>query len=267
MKKTLAWMAVPALMLSLSACDSEPGTVTRGDDATASASSEAPASSESAEAASSEGAEEAEQSAEAAAEESETTETEAAATEATESEEAERSAESAAEESETTETEAAATESDETAATEATESEEASDKASEEAAAEAPIASGQPTFGDTYTWHNGLAVTVGQPQPFTPSEWASIENEDGQHHMFDVSVVNGTSEAHDAFEISLQASSGGEQSGMIFDTDNRIDVPTVSIQPGKTLNFKVAFTLKDPSDINMDVSPGWDYESVNFATQ
>lgn len=217
MKKTLAWLAVPALMLSLSACDSEPGTVTRGDDATASASSEAPASNEPAEATASEGAEETEQSAESSAEESETAEAESA------------------------------------------ESEQASD--------EAPADSGQPTFGDTYTWNDGMAVTVGKPQPFTPSEWASIDDENGQHHVFDVTVVNGTSEAHDAFEVSLQASSGGEQSGTIFDTDNGIDIPTVSIQPGKSLNFKVAFTLKDPSDINMDVSPGWEYESVNFATQ
>ncbi|GEM_PF-6185603 len=45
------------------------------------------------------------------------------------------------------------------------------------------------------------------------------------------------------------------------------DAPTVSIQPGKFLNFKVAFTLKDPADINMDVSPIWMHDSVNFATR
>ena len=54
---------------------------------------------------------------------------------------------------------------------------------------------------------------------------------------------------------------------MVFDSAAGIDTPTVSIQPGKSLSFTVVFTLKDPEDINMDVSPGWDYESVNFATQ
>lgn len=222
MKKNLAWLAVPALMLSLSACDSEPGSVTSRGDAPASSSS--PAASPSKEAAS------AEETTDASAEPEQT-----------------QAEESASEES--AETSAESTEAD--------------------AADEAPANPSQPTFGDTYTWNDGVAVTVGKPQPFTPTADAFVEDEAlrAQAYAFDVTVENGSGEPVDSMETSLQASSGGEQSGMVFDSAAGIDSPTVSIQPGKSLSFTVVFTLKDPADINMDVSPTWMHESVNFATR
>lgn len=227
MKKNLAWLAVPALVLSLSACDSEPGSVTsRGDDAPASSSS--PAASPSEEAAS------AEETTDASAE-PEQTQAEESASEESAEESAEASAES--------------TEAD--------------------AADEAPANPSQPTFGDTYTWNDGVAVTVGKPQSFTPTASAYVDDEAlrAQAYAFDVTVENGSGEPVDSMETSLQASSGGAQSGMVFDSAAGIDTPTVSIQPGKSLSFTVVFTLKDPEDINMDVSPTWMHESVNFATR
>lgn len=247
MKENLAWLAVPALMLSLSACDSEPGSVTsRGDDAPTSSSS--PAASPSEEAASAEEATDASAEPEQTQAEESASE-ESAASESGADEGAEQSSESTEASEESAETSAESTEAD--------------------AADEAPANPSQPTFGDTNTWNDGVAVTVGQPQRFTPSASAFVEDEAlrTQAYSFDVTVENGSGEPIDSMETSLQASSGGEQSGMVFDTDNRVDAPTVTIQPGKSLNYKVAFTLKDPSDINMDVTPGWDYESVNFATR
>ncbi|XNY99708.1 hypothetical protein ACL90Y_08025 [Micrococcus luteus] len=246
MKKNLAWLAVPALMLSLSACDSEPGSVTSRGDAPASSSS--PAASPSEEAASAEEATDASAEPEQTQAEESTSE-ESAASESGADEGAEQSSESTEASGESAETSAESTEAD--------------------AADEAPANPSQPTFGDTYTWNDGVAVAVGQPQRFTPSASAFVEDEAlrAQAYSFDVTVENGSGEPIDSMETSLQASSGGEQSGMVYDSAAGLDTPTVSIQPGKSLNFKVVFTLKDPADINMDVAPTWMHDSVNFATR
>ena len=31
-----------------------------------------------------------------------------------------------------------------------------------------------PTFGDTYTWPDGLSITISQPEEFTPSEYMGV---------------------------------------------------------------------------------------------
>ena len=56
----------------------------------------------------------------------------------------------------------------------------ASDTSAESAALSSPsaddaAASANPKFGDTYTWKDGLAVTISVPTPYTPSESAAAD--------------------------------------------------------------------------------------------
>ncbi|WP_269928574.1 DUF308 domain-containing protein [Kocuria massiliensis] len=113
-----------------------------------------------------------------------------------------------------------------------------------------------PHFGSKYDWDSGLAVTVGEPVDFTPSDIAAqmASNNSGQAKKFAITVHNGTDKAVDAFGVSNTVQSGGQQGEAIFDSENGISTPEGNIQPGKDLTFNVAYYVADPSDISMDVT-------------
>lgn len=124
-------------------------------------------------------------------------------------------------------------------------------------------------FGDTHTWEDGLAVTVSKPTEFTPDEYAVGAESEGTPQLFEVTVKNGTDKPVEAMGISIQASSGGAQNDPIFDSASGIEVPTVAIQPGKSLSWKMGFNVADPADLTLDVSTMHDFtaEKVYFTAK
>ena len=127
---------------------------------------------------------------------------------------------------------------------------------------------GNPTFGDTYTWPDGLAITISQPQEFTPSEYmGDIYNlEAGTPIKFTVTATNGTDKDIEAFGIDTQMTSGGKQSEAIFDSEAGIDMPTATILPGNSLEWNIGFIVADPSNMQLSVSDmmNFDSEKIHF---
>ena len=137
-------------------------------------------------------------------------------------------------------------------------------KVSESAPAETAKAS-DPEFGDAYTWENGLKVAISTPKSFKPSEYASAEGE-GKPLVFTVTITNGTKEDFDPALFSTTASSDGAEATSIFDSAKGVEPPMTSVKPGKTVTFKIGFTVLNAKDITMDVSPGFEYEAKTFVS-
>lgn len=119
-------------------------------------------------------------------------------------------------------------------------------------------------FGDTYRWDDGLEISVGKPQPFTPSDTAATGNSQGnQFRKFQVTVHNGTKEPVDASSFTATTQSGGKQAEEVMDSEKGIGLASGKIQPGKDLNYTIVFGVADPSDISMDIDAyvGKDYSS------
>ena len=126
-------------------------------------------------------------------------------------------------------------------------------------------ASTNPTFGDTYTWPNGLAVTISEPEPLTLTNelTADLYNLDaGDLLAFTVTIHNGTSEDVEAFAIITQMTSGSRESEAVFATEDNIDMPTSTILPGKDLIWKVAYVVADPTDMQLTVNNMVDLDSA-----
>ncbi|WP_051687958.1 DUF308 domain-containing protein [Curtobacterium sp. S6] len=113
-----------------------------------------------------------------------------------------------------------------------------------------------PHFGQKYTWDNGLAITVGEPTGFTPSETAYLDDSHGEvPRKFTVTIHNGTDKPVDASMISMQVQSGGRQAGFASDSEQNVTGGGQGkIQPGKDLTYDIGFTVMDPNSISMDVS-------------
>lgn len=123
--------------------------------------------------------------------------------------------------------------------------------AEEVATTEAP--SENPKFGQKATWSDGVSVTVSEPSDFTPSEYAAGVT-GGTPKLFEVTIENGSQKNVDPQMFFFSAQSGSQEASEIYDTEQGLDMtPTTTLLPGKSVNFKIAFDLADPSDITMEV--------------
>ena len=109
-------------------------------------------------------------------------------------------------------------------------------------------------FGSTFTWDDGVALTVSKPKEFTSGPYAAPASTKG--YLFDVTVKNGSKEPVEAFAIMLQATSDDQQAEQIFDVEAGIDAPSATLLPGRTIKYKVAFT-KPGDSFTMQVDYGF----------
>ena len=133
----------------------------------------------------------------------------------------------------------------------------------------APIADApaNPVFGQTYTFEDGLAVTVSAPRPYTPSEYAYVDENASAFLAFDVTIVNGTSANYEPSIFSTTLQSGNAEAQEVFDSANNLTgSPSTPILPGRESAFTIAYGVTNPTDLVMQVSPGFgfDYEPALF---
>lgn len=132
------------------------------------------------------------------------------------------------------------------------------DKPAEQAAEKS-----DPQFGDKFVFDDGLALSITKPEAFKPSEYAMTG--EGKHVIMTVTLDNGTSEDYKPSLAHFTASSGGEEAEQIFDSQNKLDGgPSTTVKPGKSVKFKIGFSVADVKDITLDASPGFDHKSITF---
>lgn len=127
---------------------------------------------------------------------------------------------------------------------------------------------GTVTFGESFTWTDGLAVTVSKPKKFRPSEYASYDDEAKANLMFNFRVVNNTGEAFDMALFYVTMQSGNTEAEQIFDTDKELEgSPSTKLLDGRESEFKVGFSVMDPNDLVMEINPdSFTYESAIFTS-
>ena len=109
------------------------------------------------------------------------------------------------------------------------------------------------TFGETFAWPDGLAVTLSPPTEFAISKDAVGTVEGRENVSLDVTVTNGTDETIGALKITVTAVSGREDASRVFDPEHGIEVPTADIPPGESLTWTVAFSVTDPDQVRVTV--------------
>lgn len=127
-----------------------------------------------------------------------------------------------------------------------------------------------PYLGESFAWDNGLTVTLSKPKPYTPSQYV-LEYEDFPYKSFvvvTVTVANGSLEPYDPSQFMESVQSGDVESSELYDTDNGIgEDPQTRVLPGHKVSWKFGYNVKDPKDVTVEVTPGFDYESVLWLTK
>lgn len=103
------------------------------------------------------------------------------------------------------------------------------------------------SFGQSYTFKNGLKVTVDTPQPFTPDEFANGHAKGNKAVEVTVTVVN-TGTERISVETGLPSvnDANGASAELVIDGSGRQKVITGYVLPGKEAVGKYAFSL--PAD-------------------
>lgn len=121
-------------------------------------------------------------------------------------------------------------------------------------------------FGDTYAWTDGVSVTIGPPTTFEPSEFAVVGGA-AAHVSFAITIVNGSAAQYEPGQFSLSAQSGNVEAERVFDSEQDIlGSPSTVLLPGREVAFTIGFGVADPSDIVMQVRPGFQYDPAIFTS-
>ena len=115
-------------------------------------------------------------------------------------------------------------------------------------------------FGKSYTWDDGVTVTVGKPQKFKPSAYTVVDKTK-RYLRFSVAVVNKSSKPIDLGLAYISVQSGNKQASEVFDSGTSLrGPPDTKVLKGRTSQFEVGFAVTDPKDVVMEVALHEDVE-------
>jgi hypothetical protein len=128
--------------------------------------------------------------------------------------------------------------------------------------------SGDAAFGDALEYDDGLVVTVGAPQDYTPSDTAYVDGPvPAAYVAFDVTIVTGTGQDFEPIGFLLTLQSGSTEESQVFDSVQGLDgTPYTTLLPGREVSFRVGFGASVPDDLVLEVTPGFDYEPVVYTS-
>lgn len=113
-------------------------------------------------------------------------------------------------------------------------------------------------------WQDGLAVTVGAPKPFKPSESAAGTEKSTRFVAFEIRVVNKTGRAWDPVTFHTSVQSNNEEADEVFDSEQLKDAPQTKVLSGREAKFTVAYGVANVQDLVMEVTPDYEHDPVLF---
>lgn len=117
-------------------------------------------------------------------------------------------------------------------------------------------------FGSTFTWEDNLSMTVSAAKAFKPGEYSEQAGYTN-YVVFDVTLVNKTGQPWDPSMFYATLQSANEESPSVYDPQLG-DKPSTKLLNGREAKFKLAFAVKDPKDLVMEVRPDFDHNSVLY---
>ena len=128
-----------------------------------------------------------------------------------------------------------------------------------------------PTWGERYTWPNGVAIEVGAPATCKPGQYAQPPKI-VRAVTVAVTVVNSSDKPFDATLLSVaNATFAGEKAESVFDSGGKCKDSTMNaatVLPGKTLKLDMSFAVaKDPGELQIEFQPDFIGDKAVFVGQ
>lgn len=125
------------------------------------------------------------------------------------------------------------------------------------------------TFGQTFTWPDGIAVSVAAPKPYSPGA-AAAGNTRGRAIAITTTITNGSQQLYqfNPFDVGPQVTQGGEAASTIIDIGNNMtDTAAATILPGKSFRYTTAYSVGPKGDLQVQYSEGYGGGQAIFTGQ
>ena len=129
----------------------------------------------------------------------------------------------------------------------------------------APASSGKVPFGQTFRCADGLAMTAAKPAPFTPSATAAYKKAKAYVSIV-VTVKNDTGARFDMSTMDVAISSDNTDGDSIADGGVTAGPPDIVLPNAATITFTMAFSVLDPTKLQLSVAPTYDDDPAVFTT-
>ena len=128
-----------------------------------------------------------------------------------------------------------------------------------------------PTWGQRYTWANGLAADVSAPTPCTPGQYAAPSNITRAIKVT-VTVTNGTDRPFETGLLSFggDAQFNGRNAEKVFDSSGDCGggSENATVLPGKAYAYDTAFSVgAQPGELQITLQPDFGSDKAVFVGQ
>jgi hypothetical protein len=112
----------------------------------------------------------------------------------------------------------------------------------------------QLSFGDSYTWDDGVSLMVSKPKKFKPSEYNEVKGAKA-YLKYTVTVVNKSNAPLDLSLTYITVQSSNKEAEQVFDTDNGLEgSPSTKLLKGRESEYDIGFGVADAKDVVMEVA-------------
>ncbi|MEU0469563.1 hypothetical protein ABZ215_36665 [Amycolatopsis sp. NPDC006131] len=141
------------------------------------------------------------------------------------------------------------------------------------AAAAAEEVAKAPTWGQRYTWDDGLAIEVSAPSTCKPSQYAFPQNVQ-RAVKFKVTITNGTDKPYEAAALGFgtDAQFNSTKAESVFDSGGPCGdggaMQSATILPGKSFSFEQAYAVgPQPGEMQLAFQPTFGADKAVFLGQ
>lgn len=115
-------------------------------------------------------------------------------------------------------------------------------------------------FGQSYSWDDGVSITVSKPATFKPGRY-SVAKKAKAYRKFTITVVNKSQAAVNLNLTYITVQSDNTEAQQVFDAANGLEgAPATKLLKGRESKWHIGFGVSNPKDMVMEVSLQDDFE-------
>ncbi len=124
------------------------------------------------------------------------------------------------------------------------------------------------SFGKSYTWDDGLTITIGKPSKFKPSDYAEVDGAKA-YRRFTITGVKKNPRPNELAGTHITKQSKNKETGQKIDSEKGLEgSPSTKLLKGRESEWDIGFGVANPDDMVMEIAINDNFErpSIIYTT-
>ena len=116
-------------------------------------------------------------------------------------------------------------------------------------------------FGQSYTWDDGVTLTVSKGKKFKPGKYSAGGEKAEDYLKYSITVVNKSTKPLDLALTYITVQSDNKEAEQVFDSSNDLEgSPSTKLLKGRESEWDVGFGVANSRDVVMEIAIQDDFE-------